>query len=118
MSQRLRPILRSFAVVIAAAVVFLGHGTLHADPLAELKAFSTIKDVNLEKLASGSITAVRGTAMSSPRDLAVESCYVVRKPLAKTADLHVQWSPVKHPELKVYLHGEISAPPTRRSSST
>lgn len=108
MPNRFRPLLFS----LGAATLFLGHGTLlAADPLAELKAFSTVKEVNLEKLAGGSITAVRGTAMSSPRDMAVESCYVVRKPLAKTAELHVQWSPVKHPELKVYLHGEITGAP-------
>lgn len=97
---------------IASLLVFAACGTAHADPIADLKAFSVIKDVNLEKLASGSITAVRGPAMSSPRDLAIESCYVVRKPLQKTAELHVQWVPTKHRELKVFLHGDLTSPST------
>ena len=80
-----------------------------ADPLAELAAFSSFKTVNLEKLASGTVLATRGPAMSFPRGLAVESCYVIRKPLPKAIALHQQWSPLKHPELKVWLHGDLTA---------
>jgi len=83
-----------------------------ADPVADVASFSVFKSVNLEKLASGSVMTLRGAAMSSPRDLAVENCYVVRKPLQKTAELHRQWNAAKHPELKVYLHGDISIPPS------
>ena len=80
-----------------------------ADPLAELAAFSSFKTVNLDKLASGTVMATRGPAMSFPRGLAVESCYVIRKPLQKAVALHQQWSPLKHPDLKVWLHGDLSA---------
>lgn len=80
-----------------------------ADPLAELAAFSSFKTVNLEKLASGTVQATRGPAMSFPRGLAVESCYVIRQPLPKAIALHLQWSPLKHPDLKVWLHGDLSA---------
>src|ERR1700723_3735105 len=78
-----------------------------ADPAADVASFSTFKEVNIEKLAGAPAMVARGAPMSFPRGLAVESCYVVRKPLAKTAELHVQWSGLKHPELKVYLHGDI-----------
>jgi len=101
--------LRSF-LSIACLIAFAGR--LQADPAADLKSFSVFKDVNLEKLASGTIMAARGAAMASPRDLAIETCYVVRKPLQKTADLHVQWNPARHSELKVFLHGDLSIPPT------
>ena len=80
-----------------------------ADPLADLAAFSSFKTVSLEKLASGSVQATRGPAMSFPRGLAVESCYVIRKPLPRAIALHQQWSPLKHSELKVWLHGELTA---------
>ncbi|HSI11940.1 MAG TPA: hypothetical protein VK961_07845 [Chthoniobacter sp.] len=83
-----------------------------ADPVADLAAVSTFKDVNLDKLAGGTVQMARGPAMSFPRGLAVESVYVVRKPVAKTLELHQQWNPNKHPELKVFLHGELSARPT------
>lgn len=80
-----------------------------ADPLGELAAFSSFKTVNLEKLAGGSVQATRGPTMSFPRGLAVESCYIIRKPLAQAITLHQQWSPLKHPELKVWLHGDLTA---------
>jgi len=57
------------------------------------RRFSSFKTVNLDKLASGSVMATRGPAMSFPRGLAVESCYIVRRPLQKTGELHQQWSP-------------------------
>jgi hypothetical protein len=82
-----------------------------ADPLAELSAISSFKDVNLEKLAGGTVQITRGPAMSFPRGLAVESVYVIRKPVAATAQFHVQWNANKHPELKVYLHGDVSSRP-------
>jgi hypothetical protein len=83
-----------------------------ADPAAELASFSSFKEVNVEKLAGGPALVARGATMSFPRGLAVESCYVVRKPLAKTAELHLQWNPLKHPELKVYLHTDFTGRPT------
>ena len=92
-------------VLVATAVL------AEADPPAELAAFSSFKNVNLEKMASGSVMATRGPAMSFPRGLAVESCYVVKKPLPRAVELHQQWSPLKHPELKVWLHGDLSAHP-------
>jgi hypothetical protein len=107
MPHRIRPFLP-----IVCLFALASSATVQADPLADLKSFSAFKEVNLEKLASGTVLAARGAAMSSPRDLAVESCYVVRKPLQKAGELHLQWSPARHPQLKVYLHGEISASPT------
>jgi len=97
----------------ALFVFIVGAGEIAcADPAADLATFSSLKDVNIEKLAGGAAMMGRGTPMSFPRGLAVESCYVVRKPLAKTAELHLQWNGVKHPELKVYLHGDFSGRPT------
>jgi hypothetical protein len=97
------------ALVWALALAAVSHAD--ADPLAELAAVSSIKDVNLDKLAGGTVQIVRGPMMSFPRGLAVESVYVVRKPVQKTLELHELWNPNKHPELKVYLHGELSAHP-------
>jgi hypothetical protein len=97
----------------ALFVFVIGAGeSARADPAAELASFSAFKEVNIEKLAGGAAMVARGTAMNFPRGLAVESCYVVRKPMAKTAELHLQWSPLKHPELKVYLHTDFTGRPT------
>ena len=97
----------------ALFVFVIGAGEIaRADPASELASFSSFKDVNIEKLAGSPAMVARGTAMSFPRGLSVESCYVVRKPLAKTAELHLLWNPSRHPELKVYLHTEFSGHPT------
>ncbi len=90
--------------VIALALI----AGAHADPVAEMQAFSSFKTVNLDKLASGSVQAARGPAIGFPRGLAVESCYVVRKPLAKTAEFHQQWNPARHFDLKVWLHTDLT----------
>ena len=101
-----------FIPVVVGALAMAGAMKASADPLAELAAFSSFKEVNLEKLAAGTVQSVRGPAMSFPRGLAVESVYVLRKPLQKAAELHVEWNPNKHPELKVFLHTDLSARPT------
>ncbi len=97
---------RRFLTPLAIALLA---ASAQADPLAELAAFSSFKSVNLDKLAAGSVMATRGPAMSFPRGLAVESCYVVKKPLLRTVELHQQWSPLKHPDLKVWIHGDLTA---------
>jgi hypothetical protein len=97
----------------ALFVVLIGAGGMAcADPAAELASFSSFKEVNIEKLAGAPPMMARGAAMSFPRGLAVESCYIVRKPLARTTEMHVQWNPLKHPELKVYLHTDYTGRPT------
>lgn len=83
-----------------------------ADPIGELKAFSAFKEVNLEKLASGTVQSARGATMNFPRGLAVECLYVVRKPLQKSFDFHQHWNPTSHPELKVLLHAELPGKPS------
>ena len=92
-------------------VIFVSF-TASADPLADLASFSTFKDVNIEKLGTGNVQMARGPAMNFPRGLAVESVYVVRKPVQKTVELHRQWNPGRHSELKVYLHSDLPAHPS------
>ena len=82
-----------------------------ADPVAEMAAFASLKNVDLAKLAAGEVQTGRGPVMGFARGLAIESAYVVKAPVAKTLELQRQWSPARHPELKVWLHGEIPAQP-------
>ncbi|MEA3211029.1 MAG: hypothetical protein QOE70_4086 [Chthoniobacter sp.] len=101
--RRLWPVLPALAAAWSCA--------LHAEPVAELSAFSVFKNVDVNKLADGKAMMARGPTMNFARGLAIESCYVVRKPLAKTLDLHLRWNPLRHPELKVFLHGDLSTKP-------
>ncbi len=83
-----------------------------ADPIAEMTAFSSLKNVDLAKLAAGEVLTGRGPTMSFQRGLAIESAYMVKAPLAKTLELQRQWSPAGHGGLKVYLHSDLPAKPT------
>lgn len=107
----MNPLSRSLCALLGVFVV-TAVSPASADPLAELSAISTFKSVDLEKLAGGSVQIARGPAMSFPRGLAVESVYVMRVPVPRALEIHEQWNPNKHPELKVYLHGELSSKPT------
>jgi hypothetical protein len=44
----------------------------------------------------------------------VQALYIVPAPLAKAFELHRQWEPTRHPELKVYLHGEMNSKPSAK----
>jgi hypothetical protein len=101
-----------FSLQPLLAIALALSGSAAADPASELTGFSSFKTVNVEKLVTGGVQATRGPTMSFPRGLAVESCYVVRKPLTKTAELHLKWTPLRHPDLKVWLHGDLSGHPT------
>jgi len=85
---------------------------LHADPIADLAKYSVFSSVDLSSLSSGNILAVRGPGLSFARDLSVQALYLVHAPVPRTLQLHQQWDPGKHPELKVYLHHDFSTRPT------
>ena len=99
---RLSLILFLFALIVRA----------NADPASELASFSVFKNVDLAKLAKGEVMAARGPAMNFPRGLSVETCYIVFAPVQKTAELHRQWNPTRHSELKVYLHVDLPSKPS------
>jgi hypothetical protein len=86
--------------------------TANADPLSELASFSVFKDVNLEKLGGGTVQMARGAAMSHARGMAIESVFVIRKPVQAAVDFHQRWTPAGHSELKVYLHVDMPARPS------
>lgn len=83
-----------------------------ADAAAELGKFSVFERVDSASLAGGKILSARGPTLDFPRDLSVQAAYVVRAPLQRTVELHKQWNPARHPELKVYLHGDLPDKPS------
>jgi hypothetical protein len=65
------------------------------------------KDADLGKMAGGEVLASKGPAMSLARALSVESAYVVRAPVKTTVALQQRWDPTRHPELKIYVQGDV-----------
>ena len=98
-----------FLFTAALAILLRANG--FADPVAELTAFSAFKSVDLQKMAGGEVMSARMPAMGFARGISTQFCYVVPAGLQKTVELHERWNATRHPELKVYLHGEIQAKP-------
>jgi hypothetical protein len=95
----------AFALILVSATSTL------ADPLRELASFSAFSEVDMDRLADGKIVTARGRPMKYPRGLSVQSLFVVRRPVAETADMLVNWSGVRHRQLEVFLHHVISGKP-------
>ncbi len=78
-----------------------------ADGVAEMTAFSAFDKIDLAELAKSDVKTAKGVPMNENRFLSVQSCYVTPgNPERQIAALH-QWDPLKHKELKVYVHGDI-----------
>jgi hypothetical protein len=84
----------------------------HADPIADLAKYSVFSQVDLSSLSAGKIATARGAPLGFPRDLTVQSLYLVHQPVARTLAMHQQWDPGSHSELKVLLHHDFSTHPT------
>jgi hypothetical protein len=82
--------------------------TAKADPITELRSLSVFPNAELVKLAGGDVLASRGPAMNSGRALSVESAYILRLPLKSAVAFQQKWTPVRHPELKVFIQGDLS----------
>jgi hypothetical protein len=99
---------RLFPTLFAAAIGVLGSQiTSRADPITDLRSLSVFKDADLGKMAGGEVLASKGPAMSLARGLSVESAYVVRAPVKTTVALQQRWDPTRHPELKIYVQGDV-----------
>jgi hypothetical protein len=94
---------RLLLVVGALAPAFSGK----ADPITDLRSLSVFKDADLSKLAAGNISAAPIPNMQVARDMSVQSAYVVRAPVRTTVGLLQEWDPTRHPELRIYLQGNL-----------
>jgi hypothetical protein len=98
-----------FSTLFAVAIGVLGPQiTSKADPITDLRSLSVFKDADLGKMAGGNVLASKGPSMSLARGLSVESAYVVRAPVKTTVALQQKWDPTRHPELKIYIQGDVS----------
>ena len=79
-----------------------------ADPVSDLAAFSAFENIDPAKLAGAKPLGGRGAPISFPRGLAVQSCYVLPLPLREAVAFQKEWKATRHPELKVYLHRDLS----------
>ena len=77
-----------------------------ADPVSELASFSVFPKVDLAQLAKSDAKPMRGTPMGNQRFAAVETVWVAPGSPAQVAAAMRRVNPLKHPELKVIMHGD------------
>ena len=82
-----------------------------ADAAGDLASYSVFTQVNPSSLAGGKVLSARGPALGFPRDLSVQAVYLVHAPLARALEMEKNWDAARHPELRVYLHHDLSAHP-------
>ncbi len=97
-------------LLVAGTAFLIGATLAKADPVAEIAGFSALK-VDQAKLDKGDIISQRSPGMGLPRGQSVESLYVVDAPFEKTFGSLKEWNGSSHKDLKVYLHGDVSASP-------
>jgi hypothetical protein len=94
------------------SLILIAPLTGRADGVTEMAAFSVFDKIDLAELAGSDVKTAHGPPMSEPRYLSVQSCYVAPGGPARQIEGLRQWNPLKHKELKVFLHGEVHTPPT------
>ena len=86
-----------------------------ADAASELASFSVFPKVDLAQLSGPEQKPLRGPG--SGRFISVQTAYVVPRPPAEQLAAMRQWTPTRHPELKVFLYSELSGSPSAGSFS-
>lgn len=98
-----------FALVL---ILLLARSTIaRADAASELASFSVFDKIDINSLAGGELKAAHGPPMNG-RYLSVQSVYVMPGSPAQQIAAMKNWDATKHSELKVYLHGDLSASAT------
>ncbi len=96
--------------VLAFAIVFARSTIAHADPVSELASFSVFDKIDINDLAASDAKTMHGPPMNG-RYLSVQSVYVMPGAPAQVIAAMKNWDATKHRELKVLLHGDLSASP-------
>lgn len=115
-TQRCRVFPRRIVNLAAAvSVAFLAVCSARGDAASELASFSAFPKVDLAQLTGPDQKPVRGPG--GGRFISVQTAYVVPRPPAEQLAAMRQWTPTRHPELKVFLYSELSGPPSAGSFS-
>ena len=100
------------ALVLGLLFALLPAAHLKADAASDLAKYSVFPQVDLSALSSGKIITARGPVSGFPRDLSIQAVYLLHAPLARALQLHKDWDPGHHSDLKVFLHHNIAGRPS------
>ena len=102
----------SARIFVAVAVSFVAAVRIAAGPLDEVRAASSIQNLDLEKLRGGEIANARGPLGDFARGVYVESCYFLRAPPPVVIAAMQKWDPTRHRELEVSAFRDYALPST------
>ena len=111
---------RHHLVAIAASLFALALAMIpkaRADAVSEMAGFSVFDKVDLAELARSDVKTAHGVPMSNARFISVQSCYVWPGTPAQHIAAMRQWTPTRHPELKVFLHSDLPGAPSAANFS-
>ena len=98
------------------ALFMVGLGLFALPPLrADLNsdlAFTAFHDVDVNAMAGGTVLQARGGLIPFPRGITTQSLFIINAAPTDVARKLVTWNPATHPELKVWLHKNLSFQPT------
>lgn len=95
-----------FALVVGGGGAFSARAALPAQ-VEQLTGFSGVSDADLKP---GKVM-VRNLKLGRGQDVGVESLFFIPRPPQEVMVRLSDWSPVKHPELGVYVHQALTPPP-------
>jgi hypothetical protein len=102
--------LRSFLVVGLSGFLFAMATANTEEPVAAIKAFSDFRQIDLNRLLGGEVLAERGSLMSFPNGISVQTCFAVALSAEETAKRLQTWDPLPHRDLKVYAYRSLHKP--------
>jgi hypothetical protein len=111
---------RHHLVAVAAFLFALSLAMIpkaRADAVSEMAGFSVFDKVDLAELARSDVKTAHGVPMSNARFISVQSCYVWPGTPAQHIAAMRQWTPTRHPELKVFLHSDLPGAPSAANFS-
>lgn len=89
-------------VLALGTFVVAGATGVIAGPVEDITSFSAFKQIDLNSLASGTILTQRCPISGTDHGLAVQSCFMIPKPVDAAAQFLIWWDPTPHSELAVY----------------
>ncbi len=105
------PLARNTIAFGGCCLLLLVNSTLAADPVADMANFSVFGKIDINELATSDVKTTPGPPMGG-RSLSVQSCYIMPGSPAQQMEALRHWNPLRHRELKVFLHGDLPGSPS------
>ncbi|PTY03385.1 hypothetical protein DB346_05755 [Verrucomicrobia bacterium LW23] len=108
LARTLTAVASAAALLAIAALAATPSTATAADPAAELSGFSSFRDFKLDSVAGGTVLTRPSPLMAFTRGISVQSAFVIQAPVKDVARGLTTWSGVRHGDLKVFVHENVT----------